>query len=203
MTDPTVPVTPHPLLRAMGLMARDLASTLVFVAMYQAFPHRIGLAVGAGIAIGLAEIGWETARRRPVHRMQWLSLFLVVTFGGATLLTGNPVFAMLKPALIYGAVCVVLLSPGWMNLYAPTTVRGVDLTGINRTFGFIWAALFGGIAAAALALALLASPAALAWFLLVVPLAAKASLIVVQYAATRRMVRRHLAAQREAARPGA
>jgi hypothetical protein len=82
-----------------------------------------------------------------------------------------------------------------MNHYAPASVRGVDLTGINRTFGFIWAMLFGGIAAAILALAVLASPAALGWFLLVVPTAAKAMLIGVQYWATRRMVRRHLAAR--------
>ena len=194
MTDLAAPVTPHPMLRAIGLLVRDLLSTFVFVAVYQT-THRIGVSVALGIASGLAEIGWEMAHRRPVYRMQWLSLFLVVVFGGATLLTGNPVFAMLKPALIYAAVCFVLLTPGWMNHYAPASVRGVDLTGINRTFGFIWAMLFGGIAAAILALAVLASPAALGWFLLVVPTAAKAMLIGVQYWVTRRMVRRHLAAR--------
>jgi hypothetical protein len=70
-------------------------------------------------------------------------------------------FAMLKSVLIYGAICVVLLSPGWMTHYAPTTARGVDLSGINRTFRCIWAALFGGIAAI-LVLALTASPVVLA-----------------------------------------
>jgi intracellular septation protein len=193
MADLTVPVTPHPLLRAMGLLLRDLLSTLVFVAVYQV-DHRTGIAVGAGIAVGLAEIGWEAAHRRPVHRMQWLSLFLVVAFGGTTLLTGNPVFAMVKPAVIYAAICLALLSPGWMNHYSPTTARGVDLAGINRAFGFIWAALFGAIALAIVALALLASPATLGWFMLIVPIAAKAILVGVQYWATRRMVRRRLAA---------
>ncbi len=177
----------------MGLLLQDLLSTLVFVAVYQA-THSVGASVGPGIAFGVAEIGWLGARRRAVHRMQWLSLFLVVAFGGATLLTGNPVFAMLKPALIYGAICIVLLSPGWINHYAPATARGVDLTCINRTFGFIWALLFGGIAVAILALALFASSAALGWFILVVPIAAKPMLVGVQYAATRRMVRRRLSA---------
>jgi hypothetical protein len=184
------------MLRAMGLLMQDLLSTLVFVALYQA-THSVGIAVGVGAAIGLAEIGWQAARHRPVHRMQWLSLFLVVTFGGATLLTGNPVFAMLKPALIYAAISVVLFSPGWMNHYAPTTARGVDLAGINRAFGFIWAALFGGIALAILALALFASPVTLAWFVLVVPIGAKFMLVGTQYAATRRLVRRRLAASPE------
>jgi hypothetical protein len=51
---------------------------------------------------------------------------------------------------------------GWMNHDAPATARGVDLSGIDRTFGFIWSALFGGLAAAVLALTFLASPATLA-----------------------------------------
>lgn len=53
------------------------------------------------------------------------------------LLTGNPAFAMLKPAPVYGAVAIVLLSPGWMSHYAPTLVCGMDLSGLDLVFGLV------------------------------------------------------------------
>ncbi len=191
MPDQAMPATPHPLFRALRLLLHDLLSTFVFVGLF-ALTHSIAVAVSLAIAAGVGEVGWAKMRGRPVVRMQWLSLFLVVVFGGATLLTGNPTFAMLKPALIYAAVGIVLLSPGWMNHYAPTMARGVDLSGVNLVFGYVWAALFGVIAAASLAVALLASTATFAAFVLVVPIAAKCILVGVQYAATRRLVRRRL-----------
>ncbi len=193
MTNPT-PAAPHPLLRAVAMLAQDMLSTLVFVGL-NAATHWIGLAVGLAIAVGLAEIGWQAARRKPIHPLLWLSLALVTVFGGATLFTGNPVFALLKPALIYGVIALVLLSPGWMNHYAPTVTRGIDISHLNHAFGFIWAALFGAIATASLLLALFASTATFAWFVLIVPITAKTALVGIQYAATRRMVRRRLRAQ--------
>jgi intracellular septation protein len=50
---------------------------------------------------------WEFARKRPMGTMQWMSLFLVVSFGGITLLTNDPRFVMIKPSLIYKVVGVV------------------------------------------------------------------------------------------------
>jgi intracellular septation protein A len=49
--------------------------------------HDIPLAVALGIALGVAQIGWQIARKRPIDTMQWLSLFLIVASGTATLLT--------------------------------------------------------------------------------------------------------------------
>ncbi len=190
MTEPP-PGAPHPLMRAILLLVQDMLSTLAFVGLYAA-TQRAGLALGLGVALGSAEIGWLLARRKPVHRMLWLSLFLVAVFGGATLLTGNPVFAMLKPALIYGAIALVLLSPGWMNHYAPSVTRGIDIAPLNHAFGFIWAGLFGSVAVACLILALSASTATFGWFVLIVPISAKTALVGIQYAATRHTVRSRL-----------
>jgi intracellular septation protein A len=47
--------------------------------------------------------------------MEWLSLFLVLASGTATLLTDNPRFVQFKPSAIYVIVGVVMLKPGWMK----------------------------------------------------------------------------------------
>ena len=65
-----------------------------------------------GVALGLAQIGWQFVRKKPIDTMEWMSLFLVVGSGAATLLTSNPRFVMVKPSLIYIVVGVVMLKPG-------------------------------------------------------------------------------------------
>ena len=51
------------------------------------------------MAFGVAQIGWEFAREKPIDAMQWMSLFLVVGSGAATLFTDDPRFVMVKPSL--------------------------------------------------------------------------------------------------------
>ena len=48
-----------------------------------------------------------------------MSLGLVVVLGGATMLTQNPRFMMVKPTIIHLAVAAVMLRPGWMIRYLP------------------------------------------------------------------------------------
>lgn len=182
----------HPMLHVGKWVLADLLSTLFFVGLYAAF-HNIYLATGLGIAIGLGQIAYLRMRGAPIDLMQWLSLFLVVVFGGVTLLTHDPVFIMLKPTVIYIAVGAVMLRPGWMNRYAPPVARdrGADLL---TTFGYIWAALMFVTGLANLALALLADPVVWAWFVGTFPLASKIVLIAVQYAILRHILRRRIRA---------
>ena len=194
MSDPTTAPAAHPLLRAGKAVASDLLSTLVFVGLYAA-THNVALSVGLAVAIGLGRIIDQTRRRIPIDLMQWLSLFLVIVFGGATLITHNPLFIMLKPTLVYAAIGLVMLRPGWMNRYVPPIVQtnGADVT---TMFGYLWAALMFATGTINLALALHASTTAWAWFIGVFPLASKVALILVQYATTRSVVRRRLRAAR-------
>lgn len=203
MSDQTTPPQPvtqtHPLIYAgKGLLA-DLLSTLAFVGLYAA-THNVFLAVGCGIALGLGQIAYSKFRAAPIDTMQWLSLFLVVTFGGITMLTRNPVFIMLKPTLIYVAVGTVMLTPGWMNRYMPPIARdrGADIT---TAFGYVWSALMFATAAANLTLVLLASPAAWSWFIGVFPIASKLALVLTQYGVTRAIIRRRIRAGKLVAIP--
>src|ERR1700722_1880830 len=120
-------------------LALDMASTLFFLALYLV-TKSIPISVAAGVALGIAQIVWEIWRKRPIETMQWLSLFLVLTSGAATLLTNDARFVLYKASIIYVIVGVVMLKPGWMNRYLPAVAIEV-VPDIAYIFGFIWAGL--------------------------------------------------------------
>ncbi len=194
MSDRDGPPTTHPLLLAGKHVLSDLLSTFVFVGVF-AVTHSAYAAVGLAIAIGIGRIGWQTWHLVPIDAMQWLSLFLVVAFGGAALITRNPLFIMLKPTLVYCAVGIVMLRRGWMNRYVPPVAQthGGD---VIILFGYVWAVLMFVTAAANLAIALQARHATWAWFIGVFPIASKVALILVQYTTMRAIIRRRIMAAR-------
>jgi intracellular septation protein len=127
------------LLHAGKLLLLDMASTFFFLFLYL-FTKNITLSVLLGMALGAAQIGWEFARNKPIDTMQWMSLFLVLGTGTATLLTADPRFVMIKPSVIYCVVGIVMLKPGWMNRYLPPVA--IELVpDIAIIFGYAWAAL--------------------------------------------------------------
>ena len=126
-------------LNAARLLLLDLASTLFFLVVYL-LTHNTILAVGLGIALGLAQIGMQFIRRRPIHAMEWLSLVLIIAAGIATLLTHDPRFVLFKPSVIYVIVGIVMLKPGWMNRYLPEIARAVA-SDVAVIVGFVWAGL--------------------------------------------------------------
>lgn len=127
------------LLRSAPLLLLDMASTFFFLVIYL-LTKNIPLAVGLGIALGVAQIGWELARNKPIDVMQWMSLILVVGSGAATLITSDPRFVMLKPSAIYCVVGVVMLRRGWMNRYLPPIAQTL-VPDVAIGFGFAWAGL--------------------------------------------------------------
>jgi intracellular septation protein len=140
--------------------------------------------VALGIALGLAQIGWEFARRKPIDTMQWMSLFLVVGSGVATLITNNPRFVMVKPSLIYIFIGVVMLKPGWMNRYLPPVAKAM-VPDIAFILGFVWAALMFTSAALNVVVALNFSVVAWSAFMSVYAIVSKATLFLIGYAAMR------------------
>lgn len=178
------------LFKAGRFLVEDLLSTLLFVGLF-AVTHNILLATATAILIGLAQLAWTLARRRPVDAMQWLSLVLVIGMGGATLLTHDPRFVMIKPTIVLGAVGLVMLKRGWMNRYLPPIVVD-NAPDVGLVFGYLWAAMMFATAAANLALAVLATPVVWAAFMSTVPLASKIALFFIQYGVMRVLVRRRI-----------
>ena len=87
------------LLHSARAVLTDMVATLFFLALYT-LTHSIALAVAAGLALALGQIGWELARGRSIDALQWIGLVVIVSLGTATLSSGNPLFVMLKPSLI-------------------------------------------------------------------------------------------------------
>ena len=171
------------LLHAGKFLLEDLASTLFFLALYLT-THDVALSVACGIALGVAQIAWQFARKKPIDSMQWLSLFLVVASGAATLLTNDPRFVMIKPSVIYVIVGVVMLRPGWMNRYLPPIAVEV-VPDVAVVFGFVWAGLMFFSAWLNIYVALNYSVMTWATFMSAYGIASKLGLFLVQYAAMR------------------
>lgn len=176
------------LLHASRAVLADIASTLLFVVLV-ALTHNVLLAVALGMALAFAQIGWQLAHRRPVDALQWISLFLVLASGSATLFTRNPVFVMLKPSAIYLLVGWAMLKHGWMLRYMPP--RAIEyVPDLAIAFGYVWAGLMAFSAMLNLVLAL--SLGVIAWgtAMTVWGIASKLVLFGAQYAVMKTVGRR-------------
>jgi intracellular septation protein len=170
------------LFRAAGFLLLDLASTFVFLVLILVTKN-VTLSIVLGMVFGVALIGWELVRKKPVGTMQWLSLFLVLAFGTLSLFTNDPRFVMIKPSVIYVIIGLVMLKPGWMNRYLPEEAAAV--ADIATIFGFVWAALMFASAAINIYVALNYSVVAWSAFMSGYAIVSKAGLFAIQYATMR------------------
>jgi len=67
------------------------------------------LATAVAILATLAQILWLLGRRKPVDPMLWVSLGIILVFGGATIYFHDEQFIKLKPTVLYGCFSLVLL----------------------------------------------------------------------------------------------
>lgn len=88
-------------------MLFDLFPVILFFVAYKL--GDIYLATGVAIVASVAQIGWLKLRRQPVDNMQWVSLAIIVVFGGMTLLLHDETFIKWKPTVLYGLFAVALL----------------------------------------------------------------------------------------------
>ena len=146
------------LFAAAKLLLLDMASTFFFLVLFL-LTKNIPLSVMLGVTLGVAQIGIQFARGKRIETMEWLSLFVVVASGAATLLTNDPRFVMIKPSVLYVIVGVVMLKPGWMNRYLPPAAKEL-VPDVATIFGFVWAGLMFATAALNIVVALNFSVAA-------------------------------------------
>ena len=171
------------LFEAGKLLLLDMASTFFFLVLFL-LTHNITLSVVLGMGLGIGQIGWQFARKQPIDTMQWMSLFLVLGSGAATLITSDPRFVMVKPSLIYLIVGIVMLKPGWMNRYLPPVA--IELVpDIAFIFGFIWAGLMFFSAALNLIVALNFSVVTWSASMSIYAIVSKAVLFLIGYATMR------------------
>ena len=176
-------------------LALDMASTLFFLALFF-LTHNTLLSVSLGVALGVAQIGLQLIRGKTVATMEWLSLFLIVATGTATLLTDDPRFVLFKPSVIYAIVGVVMLKPGWLNRYLPDIVKTVS-PDVATAVGFLWAALMFVSAAVNAFVALTRSVTEWALVMPIFGIVSKGAIFLIGFAAIRFMTRSRVRAMPE------
>jgi len=68
----------------------------------------IYVATGVAIAATIVQIGYLKLRRRKVDTMMWVSLGIIVVFGGATIALHDETFIKWKPTVLYWLFAVIL-----------------------------------------------------------------------------------------------
>ena len=174
-------------------IASDLAATLVFY-LVLLVGGRVDVAVGLGIALGLGQLVRALSQRVRVPPMQWVSLGLVVVMGGATLITHDPRFVLIKVSVIYALIGGAMLQPGWLHRYIPPiAVRHIPERWVVIS-GYVWAALILGTGVLNLVLTLTVDARTVAAVMTVWAIGSKIVLFAGQYALFRVVARRSIRA---------
>ena len=84
----------------------DLFPVVLFFAAFKLFD--IYVATAAAIVATFLQIGWLKWKRRKVDTMMWVTLIIIVVFGGATLALHDETFIKWKPTVLYWMFGAVL-----------------------------------------------------------------------------------------------
>jgi intracellular septation protein len=84
----------------------DLFPVILFFVAFKL--QGIYAATAVAIAASFAQIGWLWLRGRKIDNMLWVSLAIIVVFGGATLLLHDETFIKWKPTVLYWLFASVL-----------------------------------------------------------------------------------------------
>ncbi len=133
----------------------DLFPVILFFVAYKI----AGLYTATAVAIvaTFAQIGWLRVRGRTVEPALWLSLGVIVVFGGATLLLHDEAFIKWKPTVLYllFTVGLVVAQAGFgRNPMRAVMGRQIELPEpVWRWLNHAWAAFFALLAVANLLVA--------------------------------------------------
>ncbi len=164
-------------------LAGDFLSTIIFLVVYLATDNVV-LATAVAIAGAVAQFARAHIRGEQLDFMTYASLALVVVLGGATLLTSDPRFVLVKPAIGHFAVGAIMLRRGWMLRYVPPRV-GDTIPRLVTVAGYSWAALMFALGLGTIAVAMTGDLKLWALYVSVIAVGAKIAAFAVQYIAFR------------------
>jgi intracellular septation protein len=123
---------------------------ILFFAAYKWYG--IYVATGVAIAASIATLAIAKLRRTPITVMQWVSLFIIVVFGGATILLQDEFYIKWKPSVLYlcGALALLIgklvYRKDWLkSLFAQAELNLPDRVWTTLTWS--WIGFFVGLAA--------------------------------------------------------
>ena len=120
----------------------DLLAVILFFATYT-LTKNIVWATAVALVIGVLQAAFTWIRHKKLDTMQWVSLALIVVFGGATILLHDARFIMWKPTLLFWVGALVLLASHLMGKNGLKAMMGKEITlpeGVWRKLTFAWLA---------------------------------------------------------------
>ncbi|GAB2484229.1 MAG: septation protein A [Comamonas sp.] len=109
----------------------------------------IFVATAVAIAATVVQIAYLRYKHGKVEPMQWISLGVIVLFGGATLISHNDTFIKWKPTVLYWVMAVVLLGGQWLfkkNLMQKLMGAQMQLPApVWNTVNYSWAVFFAAM----------------------------------------------------------
>src|SRR5882724_9074847 len=122
----------------------DLFPVALFFVAFKLFD--IYTATAVAIAATFLQIGWLKWKRRRVDTMMWISLVIIVVFGGATLALHDETFIKWKPTVLYwlfGAVIAASALGFRKNLIRAMLAEQIELPdAIWARLNLSWVAFF-------------------------------------------------------------
>jgi intracellular septation protein len=86
----------------------DIFPVVLFFVAFKLYDIYVATAVA--IAATFVQVGWLWLRGRKVDKMLWISLAIIVVFGGATLMLEDETFIKWKPTVLYWVFAAVLVA---------------------------------------------------------------------------------------------
>src|SRR5258708_13875533 len=122
----------------------DIFPVLLFFVAFKFW----GITTATAVAIGatICQVAWSWLRHRKVDTMLWVSLWIIVVFGGATLLLHDETFIKWKPTVLYWFFSAILLGADLLfrrNLIRAMMEKQLTLPApVWRKLNLSWAAFF-------------------------------------------------------------
>jgi intracellular septation protein len=125
----------------------DLFPVILFFVVFKLFG--VFFATASAIAATIAQVAWVKWRHGKVDTTLWVSLGIIVIFGGATLLLQNENFIKLKPTALYWFFSLaILFSRAFMgkNLMRMLLQEKIELPdNIWQSLNYAWCIFFGAL----------------------------------------------------------
>lgn len=117
----------------------DIFPVILFFVAFKLYD--IYTATMVAIAATVLQIAWIWLKHRKVGNMQWISLALIVVFGGATLLLHDETFIKWKPTVLYWLFSITLLVAGLA--FRKNLIKSMMENHVNAPDG-VWKKLLAG-----------------------------------------------------------
>ncbi|MCU0951266.1 MAG: septation protein A [Burkholderiaceae bacterium] len=104
-------------------LAQTWLGPLMFDGVVPASQAPILIATAVAIVASLLQVGWLLARGRKIEPMLWISVAVIIVFGGATIWLHDETFIKWKPSILYWLFAAILL--GGRLLWQRNLLRAV------------------------------------------------------------------------------